>query len=59
VLCYNQPLAVKLDALMAAKGLADRVLVRNFHKWCRQQLVAFGQRLPLKARRCSSRWSTA
>ncbi len=46
VLCYNQPLALKLDALMAAKGLAERVLVRNFHKWCRQQLVAFGQRLP-------------
>jgi hypothetical protein len=46
VLCYNQPLAVKLEAIMAAKGLADRVHVRNFHKWCRQQLVAFGQRLP-------------
>lgn len=46
VLCYNQPLAVKLDALMAAKGLADRVHARNFHKWCRQQLVAFGQSLP-------------
>ncbi len=46
VLCYNQPLAVKLDALMAAKGLADKVHARNFHKWCRQQLVAFGQSLP-------------
>jgi hypothetical protein len=46
VLCYNQPLAVKLDALMAAKGLASKVHVRNFHKWCRQQLVAFGQALP-------------
>lgn len=46
VLCYNQPLAVKLDAVMAAKGLAAKVHVRNFHKWCRQQLVAFGQALP-------------
>lgn len=46
VLCYNQPLAVKLDAVMAAKGLADKVHVRNFHKWCRQQLVAYGQALP-------------
>ena len=46
VLCYNQPLAVKLEAMMAAKGLLDRVHVRNFHKWCRQQLVAYGQRLP-------------
>lgn len=46
VLCYNEPLAVKLGSVMAAKGLADRVHVRNFHKWCRQQLVAFGQPIP-------------
>ena len=46
VLCYNEPLAVKLGAVMRAKGLADRVLVRHFHKWCRQQLVAFGQAIP-------------
>ena len=49
VLCYNQPLAVKLEALMVAKGLAGRVHVRNFHKWCRQQLVAFGQALPAQS----------
>jgi hypothetical protein len=46
VLCYNQPLAVKLDAVITAKGLAAKVHVRNFHRWCRQQLVAFGQALP-------------
>jgi len=46
VLCYNQPLAVKLDAAMVAKGLEAKVHVRNFHKWCRQQLVAYGQALP-------------
>jgi len=46
VLCYNQPLAVKLQALMDAKGLSAQVHVRNFHRWCRQQLVAFGQALP-------------
>jgi hypothetical protein len=46
VLCYNQPLAVKLDAIVAAKGLDGKVHVRNFHKWCRQQLVAYGQALP-------------
>lgn len=46
VLCYNQPLAVKLDAIIDAKGLTDKVHVRNFHKWCRQQLVAYGQALP-------------
>ena len=46
VLCYNEPLAVKLAAVMAAKGLDDRVHVRHFHKWCHQQLGAFGQALP-------------
>ncbi|WP_206023478.1 DEAD/DEAH box helicase [Rubrivivax sp. JA1026] len=46
VLCYNQPLAVRLQAVMAAKGLGDKVQVRNFHKWCRDQLVCYGQPLP-------------
>ena len=50
VLCYNEPLAVKLGATMAAKGLADRVHVRHFHKWCRQQLVAFGQPIPAQSK---------
>lgn len=50
VLCYNEPLAVKLGTVMAAKGLADRVHVRNFHKWCRQQLVAFGQPIPTQGK---------
>lgn len=46
ILCYNEPLAVKLASMMDAKGLSDRVHARNFHKWCRQQLVSFGQELP-------------
>jgi UvrD-like helicase C-terminal domain/Nuclease-related domain/AAA domain len=46
VLCYNEPLAVQLAEHMAAKGLGERVLVRHFHRWCRQQLVDFGQTLP-------------
>lgn len=46
VLCYNKPLAQKLEATFAAKGLADRVHARNFHKWCRDQLVAYGQPIP-------------
>lgn len=46
VLCYNKPLAQKLEAQFAAKGLADRVHARNFHKWCRDQLVAYGQAVP-------------
>ena len=31
---------------MDAKGLTGKVHVRNFHKWCRQQLVAYGQAIP-------------
>lgn len=46
VLCFNEPLAVKLDAMFTAKGLSDRVQARNFHKWCREQLVAYGQAVP-------------
>jgi hypothetical protein len=51
VLCYNEPLAVKLAAMMEAKGLQERVHVRNFHKWCRQQLVTFGQPVPSQGAR--------
>ncbi|OYQ38729.1 DNA helicase II [Rhodoferax sp. TH121] len=46
ILCFNEPLGVKLASVMDAKGLSDRVHVRHFHKWCRQQLVAYGQELP-------------
>jgi hypothetical protein len=46
ILCFNEPLGVKLHSVMHAKGLSDRVHVRHFHKWCREQLVAFGQTLP-------------
>jgi hypothetical protein len=46
ILCYNEPLAVKLESVMEAKGLSDRVHARHFHKWCRDQLVTYGQTLP-------------
>ena len=46
ILCYNEPLAVKLAAMMAAKGLSERVQARHFHKWCWQQLADAGQKLP-------------
>ncbi|MHB1409206.1 MAG: DEAD/DEAH box helicase [Acidovorax defluvii] len=46
VLCDNEPLAVKLAATMAAKGLSERVHCVHFHKWARAQLVAYGQALP-------------
>lgn len=46
VLCYNEPLAVKLAATMAAKGLEERVHCIHWDKWTRQQLVSHGQDLP-------------
>ncbi len=46
ILCFNEPLGVQLASVIDAKGLSDRVHVRHFHKWCRQQLVAYGQTLP-------------
>ncbi|PKO69136.1 MAG: DNA helicase II [Betaproteobacteria bacterium HGW-Betaproteobacteria-16] len=46
ILCYNEPLARQLARVMDAKGIADRVHAVHFHKWCRDQLVAYGQSLP-------------
>jgi hypothetical protein len=46
ILCFNEPLGVKLHSVMEAKGLSDRVHVRHFHKWCHRQLTAYGQELP-------------
>lgn len=46
ILCFNEPLGVKLHSVMDAKGLSGKVHVRHFHKWCRDQLVAFAQTLP-------------
>ena len=46
ILCFNEPLGVKLASTMEAKGLSERVHVRHFHKWCHEQIRAFGQTLP-------------
>ena len=46
ILCFNEPLSVKLHRVMEAKGLSDRVHVRHFHSWCHRQLTAYGQALP-------------
>jgi hypothetical protein len=46
VLCYNEPLAANLASIMRAKGFEASVHVRHFHRWCRDQLVTFGQELP-------------
>lgn len=46
ILCYNEPLALKLAAVIQIKGLGSQVQVAHFYKWCSDQLIAFGQKLP-------------
>jgi hypothetical protein len=46
ILCFNEPLAKQLARVMAHKGLTHAVHAVHFHKWCRDQLVAYGQDLP-------------
>lgn len=41
ILCFNEPLGVKLASVMEAKGLSNTVHVRHFHKWCRDQLKTY------------------
>jgi len=48
ILCFNEPLGVKLAGIMATKGLDAQVHVRHFHKWCYEQIQAFGQTLPVR-----------
>ena len=42
VLCYNRSLAARLSQVMVERGLGDKVVVRNFHTWCYEQLKTFG-----------------
>jgi len=46
ILCFNEPLGVKLHSVMVAKGLGDKVHARHFHKWCYDQLKYSGQAMP-------------
>ena len=46
ILCFNRPLASRLDALMQEREVGKKVVVRNFHKWCRDQLQEFHLDLP-------------
>lgn len=45
-LCYNKTLAARLHDMMVEKGVSGQVNVRNFHAWCRDQLVHFHVPLP-------------
>jgi hypothetical protein len=42
ILCYAKPLAARLEQLMGERGLAGKVQVYNFHKWCSRMLRTYG-----------------
>jgi hypothetical protein len=46
ILCYNKALAKRLEHWMKEKGVADKVVVQNFHAWCYRQLTAYNVNLP-------------
>lgn len=46
VLCFNKALAAKLEDVISSKGLGNKVLVRNFHKWVWHQLADNHLQLP-------------
>lgn len=41
VVCFNITLAARLRAMMAEKGINDRVHVYHFHDWCGEQLKQY------------------
>lgn len=41
VLCFNRPLSVRIEALIRARGIDERVQVRTFHGWCQDMVNAY------------------
>jgi hypothetical protein len=41
VLCFNVSLAARLEQMMKDKGISQRVSVRHFHGWCKDQLTLY------------------
>ena len=54
VLCYNKTLAARLEQLVVAHGVSDKVCVFHFHGWCTEQLSAYSLAKP----RYSNDWNT-
>lgn len=46
VLVYNKALASWLSQQMVDRSISDRVTVRNFHAWCRDQLILYHVPMP-------------
>lgn len=46
VLCFNVALAARLEHMVLEQGLQGKVVVKNFHAWCRKQLITYHVPLP-------------
>jgi hypothetical protein len=46
VLCFNVALAARLETMMVEHGLQHKVSAKNFHAWCRHQLVTYHVPMP-------------
>jgi UvrD-like helicase C-terminal domain/Nuclease-related domain/AAA domain len=46
ILCFNVALAARLDHMMAERELQQKVSAKNFHAWCRHQLVTYHVPIP-------------
>jgi superfamily I DNA/RNA helicase len=49
ILCYANGIAGRLEDVMQARGVEDRVQVRTFHSWCFQVLRTYGIPAPSEA----------
>jgi UvrD-like helicase C-terminal domain/Nuclease-related domain/AAA domain len=58
VLCFNVALAAKLEQLAASRGLGNRVTVRNFHRWCLDQISLYHVQKPADGKDFYSRLVT-
>ena len=58
VLCFNVALAAKLEQLAVSHGLGNRVLVRNFHRWCLDQITLYHVNKPADGKEFFSRLVT-
>ena len=47
VLCFNRTLAQRIDALLRARGVDERVLVRTFHAWCQDLVRSYQLDVPV------------
>jgi hypothetical protein len=41
VMCFNRTLATRIEALLRARGVDERVQVRTFHAWCQDMVASY------------------